>query len=417
VLAAVTVVAANNEVGLRTILLTLSYALGAAVPMALIAFGGKELAGRLRSHAEQLRVASGVLIALVAVGFAFNVETRFQTVLPGYTEAFQKHVEQSATAKRELARLRPAQKQLVVKETPTRGSTAGLPDYGVAPALKPGGDWFNSEPLTLKQLRGKVVLVDFWTYSCINCLRTLPHLKAWDAAYRSKGLVIVGVHTPEFAFEHVSSNVRDAIERLGIEYPVVQDNDFGTWDNFANQYWPAKYMIDRSGHVRYVHFGEGSYDETEALIRKLLGASDVAKTKVVELKPSGYNTPESYLGYERIFRYAGTPIKRDRLASYMFPAKRLSRDSLAYDGNWRVEAERIVAGKDAKLRLRFQANDVYLVLGGKGDVNVRVDDRPTQTVRVDGYRLYTLRESKKLADALLELRFTRGVQAYAFTFG
>ena len=418
VLAAVTVVAANNDVGLRAILLTLAYALGAAVPMALIAFGGKGLASRLRAHAEALRTASGVVIGLVALGFALNADSRFQTALPGYTDAFQKHVEGSRTATDELAKLRHQdRKPLAVKKTPTRGSTAGLPDYGVAPPLSPGGDWFNSKPLTLRQLRGKVVLIDFWTYSCINCLRTLPHLKAWDAAYRSRGLVIVGVHTPEFAFEHVASNVRAAVERLGVKYPVVQDNEFGTWDNYANQYWPAEYMLDRNGHVRHVHFGEGSYDETERLIRQLLGANDVAKTKVPELVPTGSNTPESYLGYERLDRYSGTPIKRNKVAGYTFP-KTLGRDRLAYAGDWRVEAQRIVAGRDARLRLRFAANDVYLVLGGNGNVAVSLSGRPTRTVKVDGYRLYTLRDSKRRAEGkLLELRFTPGIQAYAFTFG
>jgi cytochrome c biogenesis protein CcdA/thiol-disulfide isomerase/thioredoxin len=415
VLAAVTVVAANNEVGFRAILLTLAYAIGAAVPMLLIAFGGRGIAGRLRSHAEQLRVASGVAIGLVALALALNADTRFQTALPGYTKALQDRVERSSAAQRELAKLRD-QKPLAPKTTGAAGSTAGLPDYGVAPELRPGGDWFNTEPVTLKQLRGKVVLIDFWTYSCINCLRTLPHLKAWDAAYRSDGLVIVGVHTPEFAFEHVASNVAAAVKRLGIRYPVVQDNDFATWDAYSNQYWPAEYMIDRAGHVRHVHFGEGAYDETESLIRKLLGARDVTATDVADSTPDGVTTPESYLGYRRLARYAGSPVKQDRLATYAFPAT-LAPDHLAYGGQWRVEPEQIVAGEQAKLRLRFQAHDVYLVLGGKGSVSVLVDGRPEKTVRVDGYRLYTLRSTKALAQGLLELRFTPGVQAYAFTFG
>ncbi len=415
VLAAVTVVAANNEVGWRAILLTVAYAIGAAVPMALIALGGRGLASRLRAHAEQLRVASGIAIGVVALALALNLDTRFQTALPGYTQAFQDRVEKSATAQRALAKLRN-QKQLVAKKGATSGSTAGLDDYGVAPALRPGGEFFNTEPLTLRELRGKVVLIDFWTYSCINCLRTLPHLKAWDTAYRSRGLVIVGVHTPEFAFEHVASNVSSAVKRLGIRYPVVQDNDFDTWNAYSNQYWPAEYMIDRTGHVRHVHFGEGAYAETESLIRKLLGANDVKETRVADAASGGFTTQESYLGYERLARYAGTPVKRNQVASYGFPAS-LPADNLAYDGRWRVEAERIVAVDDAKLRLRFHARDVYLVLGGKGLVRVLVDGRPTTTVPVDGHRLYTLRTEKALTDGLLELRFTPGVQAYAFTFG
>ena len=146
-----------------------------------------------------------------------------------------------------------------------------LPDYGPAPSFADGGHWINSTPLTMQKLRGKVVLVDFWTYSCINCLRTLPQLEAWDKRYRKAGLVIVGVHTPEFAFEHVTSNVSNAVKRLGVRYPVVQDNDYGIWNAYANQYWPAEYLIDKQGHVRHAHFGEGEYGATEKLIRELLG--------------------------------------------------------------------------------------------------------------------------------------------------
>jgi cytochrome c biogenesis protein CcdA/thiol-disulfide isomerase/thioredoxin len=413
VLATVTVVAANEDVGLRAILLTVFYAAGAALPMLAIAYGGRGAAARLRRHARTVRLASGAIVAVVALGLVLHLDDDLATLTPGYTTFLQTKIENSATAKRELAKVRGGGTALAATHT-TRN---GLPDYGSAPPLHADGAWINSPPLSIQQLRGKVVLVDFWTYSCINCLRTLPHLKAWDAAYRSRGLVIVGVHTPEFAFEHVSSNVRDAVTRLGIRYPVMQDNAFGTWDNYSNQYWPAEYMLDRNGHVRHVHFGEGSYDETEAAIRKLLGATDVAETRVRELLPSGRNTPESYLGFERLDRYVGTPVKRNRTADYAF-AKRLGPDRLSYDGTWRVDAQRIVAGKDARLRLRFSANDVYLVLGGKGDVGVQVAGRPTRTVRVDGYRLYTLRESAKRADdALLELRFTPGIQAYAFTFG
>jgi cytochrome c biogenesis protein CcdA/thiol-disulfide isomerase/thioredoxin len=414
VLAAVTVVAASGDVGLRAILLTLAYAVGAAIPMLLIALGGRGLAARLRAYAPQLRFASGLMIGLVALAIALGADTRFQTALPGYTEAFQDRVESSATAQRELARL-TGQKPLVAKKTTVHGSTAGLPDYGIAPELQPDGRWFNSEPLTLRQLRGNVVVVDFWTYSCINCLRTLPHLKAWDEAYRADGLTIVGVHAPEFAFEHKGSNVADAVKRLGIRYPVVQDNSFGTWNAYANRYWPAKYVIDRAGHVRYVHFGEGAYDETEAVLRQLLGAKNKAVESVADTVRE-VTTPESYLGYERLARYAGSRVRRDRAAEYRFPAS-IPADSLAYDGRWRVEPERIVAGADARLRLRFHARDVFLVLGGKGRVQVLVDGRPERTVRVVEHKLYTLRREPAVQDGLLELRFTPGVQAYAFTFG
>jgi thiol-disulfide isomerase/thioredoxin len=357
-------------------------------------------------------------MAAVAFGFVFHLDDHLTKIVPGYVDYFQEKVERSATAQKALEDLR-GQKALVATKAPPDQAgdpAAGLPDYGAAPALVPGGSWFNSKPVTLSELRGKVVLIDFWTYSCINCLRTLPHLKAWDAAYRSDGLVILGVHTPEFAFEHVASNVGAAVKRLGIRYPVVQDNDYGTWSAYSNQYWPAEYMIDRKGRVRHVHFGEGSYDETESLIRKLLGARGTTARPVTDASPDGYLTPESYLGYERLARYEGSAPKRNRLARYELPTT-LQADGLAYGGAWRVEAERIVSGEDARLRLRFRARDVYLVLGGKGSVEVLRDGRKTKTVGVDSYRLYTLLAGKHAGSGLLELRFTPGVQAYAFTFG
>jgi thiol-disulfide isomerase/thioredoxin len=279
-----------------------------------------------------------------------------------------------------------------------------------------GGRWFNSSPLTLDELKGKVVLVDFWTYSCINCLRTLPHLEAWDARYRAKGLVIVGVHTPEFAFEHQASNVSSSIERLGVRYPVMQDNDFATWNAYSNQYWPAEYLIDKTGHVRHAHFGEGEYPKTENLIRRLLGVKSAPMTHVADTTPTGLMTPESYLGTARIDRIVGDPIHAGVPWTYHFPAS-VPEHNLAYAGRWTLEKERAVAVKNARLRLHFRATKVFLVLGGHGSVDVLVDGKPARTVRVDGDRLYTLVSSPKEIEALLELRFSPGVSGYAFTFG
>src|SRR6266540_1141218 len=241
-------------------------------------------------------------------------------------------------------------------------------------ALGGGGRWLNSPPLTTQRLRGKVVLVDFWTYSCINCLRTLPQLEAWDANYRKDGLVIVGVHTPEFAFEHVTSNVAGAVKRLGVRYPVVQDNDYAIWEAYANQYWPAEYLIDRSGHVRHAHFGEGEYDKTEKLIRNLLGVDRGSMTRVRDRTPEGMLTPESYVGYDRADRFVGDRLQAGRPAAYHFPAT-LPLHDLAFGGLWTVLGERAVAGLGAGLRVHFQASKVYLVLGGHGRVNVLVDGK------------------------------------------
>jgi cytochrome c biogenesis protein CcdA/thiol-disulfide isomerase/thioredoxin len=412
VLAAITVVAATNDVGARAIAVTLSYAAGAAAPMLAIAFGGRAVAERLRARAGVIRTASGVAIAAVVLGLLLHLDDHVARFVPGYTNFLQAKIEDNGTARRELTKLRGRGTALAAAHQ----TADGLPDYGEAPELHPAGRWFNTRPLTMRALRGKVVLVDFWTYSCINCLRTLPHLEAWDAAYRSKGLVIIGVHTPEFAFEHVASNVGAAIRRLGVHYPVMQDNDFRTWDAYANRYWPADYLVDRSGHVRNVHVGEGSYGETERLIRRLLGIRAAHAKPVADTTPKHLMTPESYLGYDRIDRYVGSKLHPDQTAMYSFPDS-LQQNALAYAGRWRVEGQRIVAGHGARLRLRFVAQDVYLVLGGRGRVDVLVNGRREKTARVDSYRLYTLRSGRSVVDAVLELRFTPGVRAYAFTFG
>jgi len=337
--------------------------------------------------------------------------------VPGYTEAFQERIEASGRASRELDQVVGTTRRVPTTEAVR---TSALPDYGPAPDFAGVTTWLNSEPLALAGLEGRVVLVDFWTYSCINCLRTLPYLRAWHERYRSSGLVIAGVHTPEFAFERELGNVRESIRRLGIRYPVAVDNDYGTWNAWGNRYWPAKFLVDRAGRVRYYHFGEGEYATTERAIRALLAERETGlpnPTNAAEQPLSRRErTPESYLGFERLDRYAGSPILPNRETSYRPPLV-LERDELAYGGRWRVEAERIVAGPDARLRLAYRARDVHLVLTGRGTVEVRLDGRRTRSVRVTGDRLYTLVRGGSDASHELELRFTRGLSAYAFTFG
>jgi cytochrome c biogenesis protein CcdA/thiol-disulfide isomerase/thioredoxin len=417
VLAAITVLGATNEVGWRVTALTAAYSLGAAVPMLAIAYGGRAGAGmtRLRPHAQTVRRVLGVAVAATALAIAFNVDRHFQTAVPDYVKAVQDRVERSDRAERELAKVRGA----------TRTASAGLADYGEAPTFVGISQWINTpagRPLSLPGLRGKVVLIDFWTYSCINCLRTLPHLKAWDRAYRSQGLAIVGVHTPEFAFEHEEDNVRSAIRRLGLKYAVAMDNDFGTWDAYRNRYWPAKYLIDRRGHLRYVHFGEGEYRATEAHIRTLLAErSDELPqpVRVADQTPKALYTPETYLGYERISpeQFAAESFGPDRFTVYRFPQRRLLPNQFSFAGQVRIERQRSVAGPGARLRMRFRAQVVHLVLGGRGSVEVLLDGRRQRAVRVNGSRLYTLLRLPRVRQGLLELSFTPGLSAYAFTFG
>jgi cytochrome c biogenesis protein CcdA/thiol-disulfide isomerase/thioredoxin len=418
VLAAVAVIAASNEVGIGALLLTLAYSMGHAVVLLAFALGGRwtgHLAA-VRVHAVALRRGLGVIVALTALAIALNLDRHFTTAVPGYTRAVQEHIEGNARAQRELAKLTDA--------GPGPGSAvkAGLDDFGPAPEFQDITLWLNtaeSKPLTMAGLRGKVVLVNFWTYTCVNCLRELPHIKAWDAAYRRRGLVVVGVHAPEFAFEHAPSNVRRAVRDLSVRYPVPLDNDYGTWNAYANRYWPANYLVDGRGRVRYVHFGEGEYDRTELAIRTLLadrGPRPAAAARP-DQTPSGQQTPETYLGWERLSpAYAGSPIEEDRTASYTFPPT-LQDSGYAYAGRWRVESERIVAANDARLRIRFRADTVHLVLTGQGAIDVLLEGRRVRRVRVRGDRLYTLLGRGVTTGGLLELRVTPGVGAYAFTFG
>jgi len=418
VLAAISVLAASGEIGLRIILVTGVFAIGASIPMLAIAVGGQRLTtgvGLLRTHAESTRKVAGVLLGVGALAIAFNLDTEITTRLPTYGTSFQERVERNSTVRRELRGLTGSGDALAADT----GSAAGPR----APEFKDIKLWLNrpnGKPLSIAGLRGKVVLVDFWTYSCINCLRTLPHVKAWDRAYRKAGLMIVGVHSPEFAFERVPSNVRSAVRRLGVRYPVALDNDFGTWRAYSNDYWPAKYLIDKSGRVRYEHYGEGAYGETESVIRRLLGEKvRVRRTSVPDQTPSDITTRETYLGYARIENFASrSPIQFDTEAEYDFPKGLLGPDQIAYAGKWTVEPSRTIAGPDARLRLNFQANDIFIVLAGSGQVEALVDGQPVKTLRVSGTpRLYTIVRHPKLTRGLLELRFDPGLEGYAFTFG
>jgi cytochrome c biogenesis protein CcdA/thiol-disulfide isomerase/thioredoxin len=417
VLAAVTAVAATGDLGLRTVVVTVAYACGAALPMLAVATGSRRLAegvAALRRHALGVRRAAGVAIGATAVAIALGADQRFTTAVPGYTEALQERIERNSTARRELRALRGIDRGPLDSEA----DPATAPD---APDFQGIAEWVNTpggRALSLPRLRGKVVLVDFWTYSCINCLRTLPHLRAWDDTYRAAGLQIVGVHTPEFAFERVPSNVRSAVDRLMVRYPVALDNRFATWNAYFNEYWPAKYLIDRQGRIRYTHFGEGAYDETEERIRALLGERVPKRAPALpDRTPRVVTTPETYLGYLRLERFANGRGLRDRPYDYRFGG-RLRPDEFAYLGRWRVERERTVAVRDARLRLRFRARDVFLVLAGSGRIDVLVDGRLVRRVAVRGTpRLYTLLHGPRTRTGVLELRFPPRLAAYAFTFG
>ena len=427
IIAAIAAVAATQRFSVDAVLVTLAYSLGqglVVLGLAIAAQRGLALPS-LRRRAPMIRRALGGLMTGAVVLMILGLDTRLAANVPGYTRSLQ-GLEESAAASSRLGRLLggergPVDQGALAHQTSVE-EAADLQDYGVAPEFEGIEGWLNSQPLTLAGLRGKVVLIDFWTYSCVNCLRTLPHVKRWDETYRDKGLVIIGVHTPEFAFERVPANVRDAVEDLGVRYPVALDPDYGTWNAWGNRYWPAKYFIDRAGHVRFAHFGEGEYEESEQVIRTLLaepGLPEPVSASLGDETPTTPQTPETYLGYARLDRYFGSELVRDEETAYTLPES-LPEDGLAYGGRWTVEDERAVAGKDARLRLRYLGEKVHLVLGasgGPGTVEVLVDGRRRRTVTVTEHDLYTLAETPGSDYHLLELRFSPGVEAYAFTFG
>jgi cytochrome c biogenesis protein CcdA/thiol-disulfide isomerase/thioredoxin len=419
-LAFVTTSAAARDFGPKTVGVALAYTLGASLVMLGIAVGGQRLSIRARSRVAELRVAFGVVLAAAALGLVFNLDQKVQTWFPDYTNALQDLTEKSNAGVKSYERTKNVtERKPVVHGKPT---LSGLKDYGPAPGFTGIRTWLNTpggKPLTLQQLRGKVVLVDFWTYSCVNCLRTLPYLEAWYRTYGRDGFVIVGVHTPEFAFEHEVSNIRMAAHEYGVRYPVAVDNDYGTWNAYGNQYWPAEYLIDANGHVREAKFGEGDYSKTEDAIRSLLAERDATLPKALHLAdhtPAYAATPESYLGTDRLDRYEGSPIKAGKMAKYTLPFV-LDQSNLAYGGYWNVGPQRIVAGKDAVIALHFLARRVHLVLGGHGSVNVFLNGKFLRRVAVTQDRLYTLVDQGRDADGRVDLHFTPGVSAYAFTFG
>jgi thiol-disulfide isomerase/thioredoxin len=382
-----------------------------------------------------------VLVAALMLG---NYDTRFETAvaqdLPSFLVNPTHGLESSVSVQLHLAALRGQRHTSQAAGLGQARSASALPELGRAPEITGTQRWFNTpgdQPLTLASLRGRVVLIDFWTYSCINCLRTLPYLKAWDARYRSQGLTVIGVHTPEFPFEHSASNVGDAIAQNGIHYPVAQDNNYATWNAYGNQYWPAEYLIDAQGSVRLVHFGEGDYAAKERAIRSLLtaaGARTLGATTRTQAQqpPTQQITPESYLGSARAERFVNGPIAAGpHDYGPLAAAPHLGQSQLRYGGRWRIASLTATAVGGARLGLDFRSRRVFLVLGSPGarrGVRVLLDGHPIPpglsgadvrqgVVTVGFQRLYRLVNLPRVERHVLTLDFSPGVRAYAFTFG
>ncbi|TFZ48720.1 cytochrome c biogenesis protein DipZ [Serratia proteamaculans] len=433
--------AALQEANVGSTLLLLAYAAGAATSLALaLLIGGKVFSAMKRSlgAGEWIRRGLGgaMLIGVVAIALGLDT-TVLARISAASTGGIEQRLVQTFTPAATPAKL-PL--QTAVETQPI------LDDLGKMPALSGAVRWLNSPPLTTESLRGKVVLVDFWTYSCINCLRTLPYVKAWAEKYRDQGLVVIGVHAPEFAFERDIGNVTKEAKKLGIDYPIAIDNNYSIWRAFNNQYWPAHYFVDASGHIRYQHFGEGDYVQSERVIQELLcqaGAKNIS-TAVSQVAGQGVEqaagtqadiSPETYLGYARAENFASGEATQDMVARYGVPAN-LPLNDWGLAGNWTVGGENVTLNApNGRIVYRFHARDLHLVLGpvsGGKPVAFKVtldgkapgemhgaDIAPDGRGVVTDQRLYQLiRQNDGAGEHTFSIEFEQaGVAAYAFTFG
>jgi cytochrome c biogenesis protein CcdA/thiol-disulfide isomerase/thioredoxin len=447
ILAGVITVSASQPFTAGRLAVALSYGVGSAVVLYFLMLGGRRVIAPLARRGVGLQIAMGAVMVFVALAMLRNYDVKFQNTIAGDLPSFlvnpSRPLEDTSAVHDALAEVRGSSGGLgeaVAEAAPmpeATGHDSGLPVYGEAPEFVDNQRWFNTpgdRPLTLRSLRGRVVLVDFWTYSCINCLRTLPYLTAWDRRYRKDGLTIVGVHSPEFPFEKDAGNVEEAIERNRIEYPVAQDNDLATWNAYGNQYWPAEYFIDARGRVRFAHFGEGSYGEKEKVIRELLAeAGDTPKGKKAQISavaPSqGVTTPETYLGAARAERFTN-PMLSPGLHDFP-PPPPPGEDEFAYGGRWRITLDSATAAGGSSLDLNFGARRVYVVLGSPGRerrMRVLLDGRPIPAalagadvhngvVVVSAQRLYEVVDLPRVEHHVLRLIPEPGVTGYSFTFG
>jgi cytochrome c biogenesis protein CcdA/thiol-disulfide isomerase/thioredoxin len=426
VLTAIAVAGATHRLSLSVVVLTLSFAVGATLPLLAFALASRQVADRVkafRTRAPLIRRISGVVMIVLAVALAFNLTDALQRALPGYTNSLQQKVESSSAVLPKLSALSDGSNSALSKCT---DNSSVLQECGKAPAIADITKWLNTpggSPVSLASLRGKVVLIDFWTYSCINCQRAIPHVEALSKTYQADGLQVIGVHTPEFVFERDPGNVAAATKSMGITYPVALDNGYATFDAYRNQYWPAQYLIDAQGNVRHISFGEGDYTQTEGLVRQLLAQANPAvklpaATDVPNTTPTSASlTPETYLNYNTIQRYAGTPLTHDAAASYT-PAATLPVNDVSLGGTWTAGDTFFTAGRSARLVLHFDAKDVYLVLAGTGSVTASADGGPPTVIHVSGTpNQHPVLTSTSQHSGTLTVTLSPGLQAYDLTFG
>ena len=427
VLAAIIVAGATGQIGPGTVLLTVSFAIGVAIPLLVFALAGRGLIERIRAFRTRergLRIAAGISMIALAIGLVFNVPQALQRLLPDYTAGIQQDLAEQQGDALDLGGLVTDENREL--DNCTNGATV-LEECGTAPQLRGIEEWLNTPDgaaLDLEELRGQVVLIDFWAYSCINCQRSIPHVVAWDETYRDAGLQVIGIHSPEYAFEKDAGNVAAGMRDFGIDYPVALDNSLSTWTAYRNRYWPAHYLIDAEGVVRHISFGEGKYAATEKMIRELLLDADPqrnlpAGTDVDDTTPEvGSTTRETFLGSAKDVNFGGgTPYRAGR-GNYSFPDEQPA-DSFALDGDWQIETQYATpADGDGRIRLEYRAAEVRTVLAGSGQIVATDADGDEQVIEVDGTpRSYGLVDDEAIDTGTLTLEVTGDVQVYSFTFG
>jgi cytochrome c biogenesis protein CcdA len=403
ILAAVIVQTVIQKTTLTSFLILMAFGVGAATPMLLIALFGRKIMTKFNFIKSRTLMFRKILGAVIIITVCLSIYFEEGISIAHANEA----------------------------NTLINGISKPYP----SPAISGIDGWINSPPLQINNLKGKVVLIDFWTYSCINCIRTLPYLKSWYQKYHNDGLVIIGIHTPEFEFEKNPSNIKNAVLANGIKYPVAIDSHFVTWQNFNNQYWPAHFLINKNGYVVYTHFGEGDYANTENNIRFLLNVKESIPTtpQNIDLNYFNYQTPETYFGYARAETFSSPESpSRDRKAKYSFP-DRLSLNQWALQGNWTIDSDKITSNeKNTSLKINFNARKVYIVMGNTTNQPIKVNlllnnrdissekgkDVVNSSINVNGYSLYEAVSFAHQQRGVLQVTSSEpGLEMYTFTFG
>lgn len=416
VLAAVAVAGATGRIGVDTVALALSFAVGTAIPLLAFALAGRGITERIRAFRTRqraIRITAGVVMLGLSVALVLDAPAALQRRLPDYTASLQARTDELLHGDFSSGTCRPG--------------AATLGDCGPLPAIDGTVAWLNTpgnQPLTQKDRSGKVTLVDFFAYSCINCQRSIPGVEKLHQTYAEYGLQVIGVHSPEYAFEKEVDNVRGGVERLGITYPVAVDSNLTTWSNFNNHYWPAHYLADAQGNVRQTHVGEGGEATTEKHVRELLKQANpnvslpapVFSEVDDDAGTDSPRTPETYLGSSRASGFAQGALQKGR-HSFSFPSD-LKADTFALDGTWKVDSQSIApADGPGRLRLSYRGKQVNLVVSGEGDLTWRVNGR-THTAHVSGVpNGMELVRTDEVGSGVLELQASPGLELYSFTFG